>query len=729
LDKRNKTGLIALGLFTLLCYLTVALFHSSLVYAYSGTSNITAATVNDARVDPSASVSWTVGPILNGTVNPIQNGWGMDFDGNGDRINCGNGASLNLNTTFTIEAWINTQTTAYRGGIIMKDLSYRFSVAWGALRFTLWDIGGGNVAYNSDPITANQNMHVAVTYDGANLRFYVNGTAHGVHVVNDFLKVSANPTYIGDGFNDFNGTIDEARIYNRSIGTGEIAYSYEHKVPLNQNGLVLWVDFDQNVQDQSGNGNNGVVNGDPVYVRGIRGKAALTFDGTGDYVQVSTDASLNIPVNQTIEFWLKTPELPAAGKFFSTVFKTTSYALRITEVGRIGYFVWGKSEANSATGPITVDMPHFITWTYDGVSHIITVDNNVVLNNPVVETFPIPNTDLFFGDDGIGGAYVFTNATLFDEVRVYNRTITTTEKTQHYNGIYNDESGLVLYLDFDGNVNDHSGEGNNGAVNGDPEYSDGWANCPVSTSYNGTGGTTVSLVNCTTGLCTIPDTAPATPANYTVTATVPAASENATYLGFIVDRYDVTLAVVDGTVSAGYPAILYATGESYLGDHSLTSGDTVTIDTEAYTWTSILTRFQRSVTQTTIGTRTYGSSITGHEATYNITNFTVNTIHVTWIDGIKYALTNGLIVQAIWLILGASIGTEIAAALIALGVMIPTYIMTDRIEYSAGLWILLGGVLEAQLPGQVLGLGKVLFILGMAVFFWRLFIGGGRQHG
>jgi len=91
-------------------------------------------------------------------------------------------------------------------------------------------------------------------------------------------------------------------------------------------------------------------------------------------------------------------------------------------------------------------------------------------------------------------------------------------------------------------------------------------------------------------------------------------------------------------------------------------------------------------------------------------------------------ITGGYILEAIWLITATAMGAEIAAGLIALGIMIPTYVMTGRIEYSAAIWILLGGILEAQLPGQVLGLGKVLFILGMAVFLWRLVVGGGRQH-
>ncbi len=42
---------------------------------------------------------------------------------------------------------------------------------------------------------------------------------------------------------------------------------------LNDNGQLLYVDFNENVEDKSGNGNNGIIQGDPEYVDGIKGKA------------------------------------------------------------------------------------------------------------------------------------------------------------------------------------------------------------------------------------------------------------------------------------------------------------------------------------------------------------------------------------------------------------------------------------------------------------------------
>jgi len=211
---------------------------------------------------------------------------------------------------------------------------------------------------------------------------------------------------------------------------------------------------------------------------------------------------------------------------------------------------------------------------------------------------------------------------------------------------------LVLYLDFDGQVQDHSGEGNNGAVNGDPEYSDGWANCPVSTSYNGTLGTTVSLVNCTTGLCTIPDTAPATRGNYTVTASVPAASANATYLGFIVDSYHVNVYSIYDITEESFNTLLYADGESLVDGHQLTNGDSITIEGVVFSWNTYTSRFEATDSESTPQTKTYDTLTSLNEATYGITNGSMNiTATVTWTQGtmdrIQTDFTSGDWVSAI----------------------------------------------------------------------------------
>ena len=68
------------------------------------------------------------------------------------------------------------------------------------------------------------------------------------------------------------------------------------------NSIVAEWHFDGDVNDGSGNGNHGVVHGNPVYVDGIFGQA-LEFDGDGDYVKVPTSDYLDITEMLTIEAW------------------------------------------------------------------------------------------------------------------------------------------------------------------------------------------------------------------------------------------------------------------------------------------------------------------------------------------------------------------------------------------------------------------------------------------
>jgi len=548
-------------LFIILAMIVLVLdlgFVESLVYAYSGTSNITDASVDDSRVDPSDSVSWTVGPILNGTENPIQNGWGMDFDGTGDYINCGSDASLDELGPLTYSAWIYPLTLgeADIGKIFSKQYTnfgfYSTGTNPTMLRFLVTYATTNLVASSEKNVVSfNQWSHVAVTWDGSseadNIHIYVNGVEVSSYVqridgVDARTSDAGQNQIIGSNAastQDFNGTIDEVRIYNRTLGSGEIMYSYQHKVPLNQTGLVLWVDFDQQVQDQSGNGNNGVVNGDPEYVRGIRGKAALTLDGTGDYVGMGD--VLNASVG-SISFggWIYVQGSGTAGRYFISKggYTTTAgycFFIRGSNKGAVGISDGvDYIDTNSVTSFLDDRWYHvFIVWNSSSKTVTLYVNGNKdheATNSSIDNIDSVENLYI-----GIRTGQCFNGS--IDEARIYNRTLSATEIAEHYQGIYRNETGLVLHLDFDGNVNDHSGEGNNGVVNGDPEYSDGWANCPVSTSYNGSGGTTVELVNSTTGLATIPDTSPATPGNYTVTASTPAATANATYPAFIAVSY------------------------------------------------------------------------------------------------------------------------------------------------------------------------------------------------
>ena len=93
---------------------------------------------------------------------------------------------------------------------------------------------------------------------------------------------------------------------------------------------------------------------------------------------------------------------------------------------------------------------------------------------------PAPTTQaLRIGADIAGvGANGYFNGTI-DEIRIYSRALSSTEISEHYQGVFKDETGLVGHWTFDkveadGTVLDKSGQGNTGTLQ--PTYP---TNCPA----------------------------------------------------------------------------------------------------------------------------------------------------------------------------------------------------------------------------------------------------------
>ena len=75
--------------------------------------------------------------------------------------------------------------------------------------------------------------HVAVTYDGASLRLYVNGAQVSSRAATGSLVASTGALRIGGNSvwgEYFRGRIDELRIYNRSLSASEIAANRDRPV-------------------------------------------------------------------------------------------------------------------------------------------------------------------------------------------------------------------------------------------------------------------------------------------------------------------------------------------------------------------------------------------------------------------------------------------------------------------------------------------------------------------
>ena len=132
-----------------------------------------------------------------------------------------------LNNNFTYSAWIkgnkvadtcSEQTCAIMGGYTSGGMLTTYD---SHARFYLCQAASQVVS-----TTTLQNgiwYHVLGTYDGSTMKLYVNGKNEATKT--SVTSCAFSTTYIGrsglaNGF--FNGTIDEVRIWNRSLSPAEI---------------------------------------------------------------------------------------------------------------------------------------------------------------------------------------------------------------------------------------------------------------------------------------------------------------------------------------------------------------------------------------------------------------------------------------------------------------------------------------------------------------------------
>ncbi len=92
-------------------------------------------------------------------------------------------------------------------------------------KFQIRTFGGGDNTINSiDSGQVNRWYHLAATYDGNDLEFYVDGTSNG-KTTPTTIDTQDNSFFIGQattGVRNFNGSIACVKIYNRALSLGEI---------------------------------------------------------------------------------------------------------------------------------------------------------------------------------------------------------------------------------------------------------------------------------------------------------------------------------------------------------------------------------------------------------------------------------------------------------------------------------------------------------------------------
>jgi len=276
------------------------------------------------------------GNTSQGTFSPYSvTGWSNYFDGTGDYINAGSGASVNMTGDFTVEMWIYGTNTSWTGGDVIgatclvdtRDQSNatennRLALSMNSTgSYPSFYNAGTNVS-TASTIPANVGVwnHIAYSRSGSTIKIFVNGVQGASFT--DSTAFTAVRWVIGmyasqsGGTNNrggFIGYISNHRIINGTAlyttaftpptspltaisGTSLLTCQSNRFIDKSTNNLTLTKAGDVSVQAFGPFG--GISEAVPISYSNY-------FDGTGDYLTVPDNVVLQLGSGDfTVEFWI-----------------------------------------------------------------------------------------------------------------------------------------------------------------------------------------------------------------------------------------------------------------------------------------------------------------------------------------------------------------------------------------------------------------------------------------
>lgn len=150
----------------------------------------------------------------------------------------GTNSVLDLPTALTVSTWINPRSypASDLSTIVSKDENFEFHLNTNGTINWWW--GGGSNEMNSTGAAAlNTWTHVAIVYANGSQQIYLNGVLSGTHNDSGSLTTQNDPVFIGTDLNSnsrtFDGFIDEVRIYDNALNSGQIDLVYRDTHPCN----------------------------------------------------------------------------------------------------------------------------------------------------------------------------------------------------------------------------------------------------------------------------------------------------------------------------------------------------------------------------------------------------------------------------------------------------------------------------------------------------------------
>lgn len=450
-----------------------------------------------------------------------QGGYALEFGGT-KYANCGNDASVSISgTAISLEAWIYPtafSTNSWDNVIVNKlaNTTHGYNLRCGGAGIVEFYVSynflnTGFATSSQGAIELNKWTHLAGTYDGANVKLYINGKLTVTTAYTESIPAQDMPLIIGNHGDTqyptrpFIGKIDEVRIWNITRTEAEIKANMYKEISAHTNLKAYYQMSDgtgTSLTDNSGNSNTGTLtNGASWRISGCfaGSRQALDFDGTDCAVAMTSDFGNNFNSINKFSFagWVY-PTMVSInnwGSFFSLESSSTGGRIVIHEFPSASPNPDGTEEIlisisqNTGAGyghgstSSNILVPNrwaHVAFVYDGTQ---TGNNNrlkLYVNGkeePLTFSGTIPPTTTHTYDSYHIGWYSYLShfkGGKLDEFSFWNVSLSESQIREiMFKSLAGDESGLFAYYRFDqsdgATLYDITANGYNGTlINMDP---------------------------------------------------------------------------------------------------------------------------------------------------------------------------------------------------------------------------------------------------------------------
>ena len=275
-------------------------------------------------------------------------GSALHYNGTDDLVQVPHSASLSVNGSITLEAWVKLDNYGQPGVYIVPVISkwndvtgdyrnYALTIYYGRVRLDISHDGnwaGSSCTVNngvqlacsdsaavvsSAYVALGRWTHVAGVFDSSTkqLQVFVNGVADtSVTAEGSAIYQNTDPLLIGAG--DFGnarrympGAIDEARVWNRALSTAEVLSSAQAGLRglWHFNSLYATPTVPASTDDSGMSNEAYMVNGATLTSNAKFGAGALLVNGS-DYAVVGDTSSIDITGPITVEAWVNLNSFP-----------------------------------------------------------------------------------------------------------------------------------------------------------------------------------------------------------------------------------------------------------------------------------------------------------------------------------------------------------------------------------------------------------------------------------